>query len=88
MVVNDISDAKHVPLVLHLLHQVAYIAPVVVLARRREVRVQLQLISQRVAGARLTQRLQRRKVDHVITCKETHISDFHIQRAPNTTIKE
>lgn len=66
MIVNHICDAKHIPLIFHFLHQVANICPVVGLSRRGEVWVKLQLIGQRVTGARLTQRLQRCEVNHII----------------------
>lgn len=49
VVVHHICDAKHAPLFLNFLCQVAHIHPSVVLARWREIRVQLQLISYGIA---------------------------------------
>lgn len=66
MIVNHIRDAKHIPLIFHFLYQVANICPVVGLSSRGEVWVKLQLIGQRVTGARLTQHLQRCEVNHII----------------------
>lgn len=66
MIVNHIRNAKHIPLILHFLHQVANICPGVSLSGRGEVWVERQLISQRVTRARLTQRLQWREVNHII----------------------
>lgn len=50
MVVHDICDANHVPLFHDLLGQVSHIHPCVILSRRGEIWVQLQLVSNRVAG--------------------------------------
>lgn len=52
MVVDHVSDADHVPLFLQFLHQVAHIHPGVVLPFSRELWVELQLVGQRIAGAR------------------------------------
>lgn len=70
MVVDDVCDASHVPILPDLLCQVPHIFPCVILSRRGEIWVQLQLVSNRVAWTWLTQRLQWRQVDHIVTWKE------------------
>lgn len=50
MVVHDVCDANHVPLFPDRLCQVPHIHPCVILSRWGEIWVQLQLVSNRVAG--------------------------------------
>lgn len=67
MIVHNVSDAQHVPLGLELLHQRRHVGPGVAPPLRAELRVEGELVGQRVTGPRLSQSLQRREVDHVVS---------------------
>lgn len=77
VVVHHVCDTQHVPLGPQLLHQGGHVGPGVALPLRTELWVKGELVGQGVTGPGLSQGLQRREVDHVVSWDGNgHIEDL------------
>ena len=66
VVEHEVGERQHLPLVPHLLHELAHVFKRVALQHRAEVRVQFELVTEAVAGLGRPQLLQGGEVDHVV----------------------